>query len=94
MVGIQKLSSSPGFTVYPVPNNGEFTASINTTTDATFTIMVYNQLGSKLFELTDVKTTGGKSDTRIDLGSVNEGVYFIAFRNGPSGVVRKFFVTR
>jgi hypothetical protein len=45
-----------------------------------------------VFELRDVKTTGGKFITLINLDQVTDGIYFIVFANGQNKVVKKFFV--
>jgi hypothetical protein len=92
VVGTDELPASSYFTIYPVPNNGQFTASISYPIDDTFAITVYNQIGGIVFELLDVKIVGGKFDTRIDLRPVPNGMYLVVFKNSQFKIIRKFFV--
>jgi hypothetical protein len=75
-----------------VPNDGLFTVSIHFPVDGTFTIMVYNLLGGKLFELRDVNTVGGKFKTRIDLRPLDNGLYFVVLMNSEYKVVKRILV--
>ena len=94
ITGQEELPSSSSFTLYPVPNNGLFTASILYPVDDTFTITVYNQLGVKLFEMADVKIVGGKFATQIDLRPVSVGVYTVVFTNNEHKVVKKVLINK
>ena len=92
MVGIVEIPAVESFNVYPIPNNGLFTASIRNPLDLDYTIKVYDQLGGTIFELPDVKTTGGKFDTQIDLRPASRGIYYVVFINGRNKVIRRTFV--
>jgi len=94
IVGTPELPASSSFTIYPVPNNGQFTASIRYPVEDTFTIAVYNMLGAKLFEMRDVKTVDGKFDTKIDLRSVSNGMYTVVFMNSEYKVVKKVLINK
>jgi hypothetical protein len=94
VVGTPELPASSSFTIYPVPNNGLFTASIRYPVDDTFSIIVYNQLGGKLFELRDVKTVGGIYDTQIDLRPIASGMYSVVFMNSEHKVVKKVLINK
>jgi hypothetical protein len=94
IVGTQELPVSSSFTIYPVPNNGQFTASISSPVDETFTITVYDQIGGKLLDLRDLKTVGGKFETVIDLRPAPNGMYLIVFMNSQFKVVKKFYVSQ
>jgi len=87
--GVSELTESASFNIYPVPNNGSFKASISNLVDDPFTIIVYNQLGEKLYELRDVKTSGGKFETQIDLRPVSDGMYTVVFLNSSYKIVKK-----
>ena len=87
-----ELPVSASFTIYPVPNNGQFTASIRFPVDNTFNISVYNQIGSKLLELKNVNVVGGKSDTQINLRPLSNGVYIVVFMNNDYQVVKRVLV--
>ncbi|MCK9218721.1 MAG: T9SS type A sorting domain-containing protein [Bacteroidales bacterium] len=94
VVGIEELPASASFSVYPVPNDGLFTATIQYPVETTFTIMIYNQIGSKIFEFRDVKTTGGQYQKTIDLRPIPTGIYSVVFLNSESKVIRKILVNK
>ncbi|MEI7662869.1 MAG: ice-binding family protein [Bacteroidota bacterium] len=92
VTGTQDLPVSASFTLYPVPNNGEFTAAIRFPVDDIFTILVYNQFGGKLFERRDIHTTGGRADTQVDLRPVSNGAYSVILLNSEYKVVKRILV--
>ncbi|MDP1621761.1 MAG: LamG-like jellyroll fold domain-containing protein [Bacteroidales bacterium] len=92
ITGQQELQSSL-FNIYPVPNDGRFTVSINSPAQETFSIVVYNQLGVKVHELTDVKVNG-TFEKQIDLGPVATGIYSVVFLGSDNRVVRKVMVNK
>jgi len=94
VVGTPEMPASASFSIYPVPNNGLFTATILYPVDDTFTITVYNQLGVKLFEMADVNIAGGKFTTQIDLRPVSVGVYTVVFTNNEHKVVKKVLINK
>ena len=94
VVGTEELPVSSSFTVYPVPNGGQFTAAIQYPVETTFNIVIYNQIGSKIYELMDVKTTGGNYEKLIDLRPIPSGIYSVVFFNGEFKVIRKVLVNR
>ena len=92
MTGMQAYPVSRSFSIYPVPNDGQFTASVRYPVDATFNIIVYDQLGAKFLEMRDLKTVGGILDTRIDLRPVTDGIYFVVFLNNENKIVKRILV--
>jgi len=94
VVGIPEMPEEASFTIYPVPNNGEFTASILYPLEETFDIVVYNQLGSRIFEMKDVHVIGGKCEQHIDLRPIPSGIYSVVFMNSDHKVIRKVLVNR
>ncbi|MEI6885961.1 MAG: T9SS type A sorting domain-containing protein, partial [Bacteroidota bacterium] len=92
VVGVEELPEVANFTVYPVPNNGIFTTSVEYPVETTFNIYIFNQLGAKIYELKDMKTTHGKYQRVIDLKSIPAGIYSVVFLNSEFKVVRKVVV--
>jgi hypothetical protein len=92
-VGQDELTGA-SFNVYPVPNNGTFNVAIATPTEETFTIRVYNQLGSMVYEMNDARTTGGKFKSQITLQNLADGLYTVVFLNEQHKVIRKMVVSR
>jgi hypothetical protein len=89
VVGLPEIPASASFTIYPVPNDGAFTVTVSCLVDDLFTIMIYNQLGEQLFELRDVKTSGGKFESQIDLRPVSDGMYTVVLLNSRYKIVKK-----
>jgi hypothetical protein len=92
ITGVQELQSS-NFSIYPVPNDGQFTVSITSPVAESFTITVYNQLGAKIYELGDVRVNG-TFEKQIDLRPIASGVYSVVFLNSEHKVVRKVIVNK
>ena len=92
VIGIQDLPSDASFNVYPVPNDGIFTASVLYPAETTFSICIFNQIGDKIFEIRDVKTINGKYDKLINLKPMPSGIYSVVFLNGEAKAVRKVVV--
>ena len=62
--------------------------------ESTFTINIYDNLGNKIMEIKDAKTTGGTYDNIINLGSVVSGNYYIEFINNDFHEVIKLLVSK
>jgi hypothetical protein len=91
VTGIAELPAEASFSIYPVPNNGRFTVSINYPANEKFAIQVFNQVGSKIYELNDVQVNG-MFEKKIDLSPLANGVYSVIFITNKISVVRKLIV--
>ncbi|MEI7981238.1 MAG: T9SS type A sorting domain-containing protein, partial [Bacteroidota bacterium] len=80
-------------TVYPVPNNGEFTISTGSSLLLPCTLEIYNQLGTKVYEWKDGSGNGNREKT-IQLKNMPGGVYTLIFRNLQKQFVRRIVITR
>jgi hypothetical protein len=85
--------SSASINLYPVPNDGRFNASITTTSEETFSIKIFNNLGVKIYEETKVNVNGSLVKV-IDLRPIPNGVYTVIFENSQNQVVRKIVVNK
>ncbi len=81
------------FVVYPVPNNGLFTASVNSKYADTYHILIYNTLGEMVYRTKDFKVLG-KHEENIDLRNLPGGMYTLVFANDQTQVVRKVFINK
>ncbi|MCX6247799.1 MAG: T9SS type A sorting domain-containing protein, partial [Bacteroidetes bacterium] len=66
---------------------------ITTASTESFSIMVYNNLGVKIYEETRVEVNGSLQKV-IDLRPVSNGVYTVIFENGLNQVVKKIVVNK
>ncbi len=85
--------TSGQFEIYPVPNNGLFTASVTWPNAETFTMRIYNNIGSLVFEKKDVPLNGTTRQT-IDMRPVPSGMYMVTFTSGTNQIIRKMVVNR
>lgn len=90
--GIGELAGS-AFSIYPIPNDGKFTASIVVKEADTFSILVYNDLGVKVYEKQNIRVDG-KLQQPIDLNNPGQGVYTVIFQGNDQTVTRKVLVTK
>jgi hypothetical protein len=90
VTGVQELQSGT-FNIYPVPSDGKFTVSITSAVQESYTILIYNQLGAKIYELKDVQVNG-TFEKQVDLRPLASGFYTIVLRNKDKQMVKKFIV--
>jgi hypothetical protein len=92
VTGIDSHSSS-AISIYPVPSKGQFNVSITTGSSDSYSISVYNTLGSKIYEETKVEVNGSLQKV-IDLTPMPNGVYTVIFENGLNQVVKKIIINK
>jgi hypothetical protein len=91
--GIESLSDRQKFDVYPVPSDGLFKVTINSTVSDTYSIQVYNLIGVKLYEKKEIRVNG-LTETNIDLRQATQGLYYVVFRSNQQQIVRKIIISR
>jgi hypothetical protein len=85
--------SSPVINIYPVPNDGQFTINITTSSEETFTITIYNTLGVIIYQEINIKVPGTLQKL-IDLKPVPAGIYTIIFKTCQTQSARKIVVNK
>jgi hypothetical protein len=78
------------YNVYPVPNNGEFTVDITTSDDQEFAIIVYDQMGKKVYELPGLQINGQYKHV-VNLNQPSTGIYSVVVRTKDGNVVKRKF---
>ena len=86
-----KAGEANRYNLYPVPNDGEFTVAITTPDEQKFSILVYDQLGKKMYEHTDFVINGDFRQV-INLRPSPTGIYTIVFQTKDGNVVRRFTI--
>jgi len=92
-VGVEPSPTKPDVTIYPNPNDGEFTLVISTPRQDNFSIKVFNNLGIQIFEMKNVDVTGTTRQV-IDLRPVPNGMYSVVIANEMGSVVKKVVVNK
>jgi hypothetical protein len=90
ITGVEEILASQ-FVVYPVPNEGIFTASITSPVQQSFNMLIYNYIGQVIWEMKNIRVSG-RFDQQIDLRPVDPGIYMVVIRNSEQQIVRKIIV--
>jgi hypothetical protein len=91
--GIDTNQTAPRFTVYPNPSNGKFTALIQCECQDNCSLDVFNMMGVKVFELTNLNMES-KLEVPIDLQDSPDGIYIVIFRNSDQQIIRKIVINK
>ena len=91
MVGMGEPSATPDVVLYPNPNNGEFTLRISSQKEEKYNILVFNNLGIRVFELNDVEISGVTQQV-INLQQVPSGLYTVLIKNNDGSVIKKLLI--
>ena len=81
------------YNVFPVPNHGEFTIKITTPNEQVFTILIYDQLGHKLYEVQNLIINGDFSQA-VNLLPASTGIYTIVIKSKDGSVIKKFNINK
>lgn len=90
IIGVNELQNEK-LSVYPNPNNGQFTVRLTSVKPESYSISVVSSNGSKIMEIKDV-AVNGNIEKNIDLRPVPSGIYSVVLRNSESTVVKKIVV--
>jgi len=90
VTGLEETEGSR-FVIYPVPNNGIFTASITLPYRETFSIMIFNTMGQKIHEVRNISIEH-TYEHRFDLRSAPKGFYTVVFQGSNTRVIRKVLI--
>jgi hypothetical protein len=93
MTGIGPQVGDEAISLYPNPNDGQFTITISSLKPESFTVSVINNIGVKIMEVKDI-AVNGNMDKKIDLRPIPGGFYSVVIRNSESIVVKKILVNR
>jgi len=88
--GISEAANNTGFSMYPNPAQDFVNVEITSGYSRNGSIEVYNVVGDKLIEFSELKTNIQK----IDLTKLTAGAYFVKYSNGQGASVKKIFKTK
>ncbi|NDI98005.1 T9SS type A sorting domain-containing protein [Flavobacterium sp. LaA7.5] len=78
------------FTLYPNPNNGNFTVRYTSATGSDISVMVHDIRGRQLLSQTYRNT--GLFEQNLSLGAVEAGVYLVTVQDGSNRITKKIMV--
>lgn len=78
------------FTIFPNPNNGQFMIQLNSTSNNTIKVDVFDLRGRSIYNKFLNSTSG--FDQTIDLGNIQSGMYLVNVTDGNRRSVRKILV--
>jgi trimeric autotransporter adhesin len=90
--GLEEPGGS-AMSIFPVPNKGTFNVSITTRQEETFSFLVYNSLGLKVYEKRDI-VVKGKAQLSVGLSNPSPGIYTTILQGKGQSVIRKVLVAR
>lgn len=93
VTGINPTADQNQYIIYPVPNDGIFTARIITPNEQTFNILIYDQVGVRIYE-SKTFTVKGMYQKKIDLRPTPSGVYTVVFKSSDHSVIRKIMINK
>ncbi|MEO9220067.1 MAG: T9SS type A sorting domain-containing protein [Bacteroidia bacterium] len=85
----EQQSSTDILSLYPNPNNGQFTLSLNTTDNNELKITVVNVLGKEVYNQNQYFNKG-ENLLQIQLDKLPKGIYFVRVQNGNKQLQHKF----
>ena len=88
--GIEDINSAIGFEIFPNPNNGAFTLTLDGVVNEDAVIRVFNSTGKVVFVESNVQLTNSYSNT-IDL-SVEPGIYTIRVEGNITNIAKKIII--
>jgi len=92
-LGIGNNGEAIGITLYPNPNNGKFTLTLNAEGNQDVNLMIYNSTGAEVYSANGVKISG-KTTKNIDLSGLSAGIYNLKVSGENGSVVKKFVIQK
>ncbi len=88
--GIREQSEKANFTIYPNPNNGQFTLQFSDASPAQLNskIEIYNTLGQKMYST----TIKNQIPSTIDISNLLKGIYFVRYADKENNFSEKIVI--
>ncbi len=90
-VGLNDLNADGVLSIYPNPNNGEFSLKFNTQKTNNYTIEIRNTLGQLVYQ-ESLKGFNGEYDHNIDISKFGKGAYTLSISNPDNKSIKKLLV--
>ena len=93
MVGIGEMYRQQEMTVFPSPSKGSFTVNLNSGTQETVDMRIYNSMKSQVYEQEGIHINGQYKRT-MDLGDLPNGMYFIVIEGLEKTYIQKIIIQK
>ena len=90
--GIDPVSNGVSVNIYPVPNDGRFTAAVTWPSETSFSMIIYNELGVMIYRRNDIRLKAGLAEELIDLRPTPPGIYTLVFTSNAQKVIRRIII--
>ncbi|MES2514223.1 MAG: T9SS type A sorting domain-containing protein [Bacteroidota bacterium] len=87
-VSVNEILAENGVTVFPNPNEGTFTLSINSVGITTYKLAIINAVGQEVLS-DSMSTTNGVSNKTISLKNYSKGIYWLKLTDGKTELTKK-----
>ena len=85
-------NNSSDITIYPNPNNGVFTVSLNTASNENNTDVILTDVTGRVVYKEQLDTHSGKTSSQINTSNLEKGTYFMQISNTQSNIVKKVVI--
>ena len=79
--------------IYPNPNMGRFSVSMDGMNGKDYCITIFNKLGKEI-SILNARSEKGKVTETVNLSGFSSGLYFVSLRIGEHKIVKKAIVTK
>jgi len=90
-VSVNLHEANQSFDIYPNPNKGVFDIKVDNLKSGDYTIGIYNNLGSRIWQKENVSINGTYS-SHVILNESPAGVYMVILRNKTNSIVKKMII--
>ena len=88
--GVSQVTEGINLSIYPNPNQGNFTVTVSSSDRVNGTMSILDQLG-RVIRVQNIDVTG-TSQIPLDLGNVSAGAYLLMINTGENRSVKQFIV--
>jgi len=90
-IGIIEQFGQKSVEIYPNPSNGMFTVAINSASNSSYQLKVFDLTGRNVYEVQG-ECASGDNQVALNLSYLNKGIYMVSIRKDDETVTKKLFI--